>query len=124
MIDDHGATLGAYGIAVYAVLCRFANNDTQEAYPSLATIARLIGCSKPTVIKSLKTLETEALISIEKVKSQHGDHDHNRCWLLALGGGKGALPGQDSSNKTNSIWSKVRWWPLIVGSTQNGGNRH
>jgi len=107
VIDDHGATPGAYSIAVHAVPCRFANNDTQEAYPSLATIARLIGCSKPMVIKSLKTLETEGLICIEKVKSKHGDYDHNRYWLLALGGGDSQSHDQGSWNKGNGIWLKA-----------------
>ena len=125
VIDDHGAELGAYGIAVYCVLCRFADNETQETYPSLATIAGLIGCSRRTVIRIIPKLEELGLICVEKVRSEHGDYDHNRYWLLAVGGSDSQSPptegvvthshqGSDSQShdqdpciKTDGLWSQV-----------------
>jgi hypothetical protein len=125
VIDKYGAALGAYGIAVYAVLCRFANNDTQETYPSLATIGKRIGCARSTVQKSIKALEVEGLICKEQVRSDRGDWDHNRYWLLDVRGvPSGGIPlegvyrqavqgipsggnDQDSWIKTKGIWDHV-----------------
>lgn len=58
--------LTPHEFAVYAALIYFANNETQEAWPSYATIANLISCSDKTVSKCVKVLETKNLIKITK----------------------------------------------------------
>ena len=53
-------------LLVYATIKRFMNNTTKECFPSIDTIVRLSGISKPTVIKSTKLLEQEGYLSIRK----------------------------------------------------------
>jgi len=90
LIDEYGATIGAYGIAVYAVLARHANRE-RECWPSLKRIAAMIGCSKTTVLKALKRLETEGLIRKERIESDEGDYSHNRYCLLNVNKKEGVV---------------------------------
>lgn len=61
----YGNVLPLSALAVYAVLCKFANADTQTCYPSVALIMEE-SCirSKKTVFASLKKLEQYRLIEI------------------------------------------------------------
>lgn len=53
-------------LLVYVCIKSFMNKDTLECFPSLATIVNLSGISKPTVMKSIKLLESENYISVRK----------------------------------------------------------
>lgn len=53
-------------ILTYVTLKRYMNKDTKECYPSLDTISRVSGLSKPTIITSIKSLIDNELI--EKYK--------------------------------------------------------
>ena len=55
-----------YEIGVYTVLCSFADNVTGECYPSYTTIGKILGISRPTVIKAIKSLELSGLIKVVK----------------------------------------------------------
>ena len=56
---------------VYHSLAYFANNKTQRAYPSIATIMELASLrSRTTIIKSIKQLEKFCLIRAEKIKGK------------------------------------------------------
>ncbi len=68
IIKVHGNSLGSFGIAVYGCLACFAG-PAQTCFPSQGRIAKLIGCSRATVNKTIKTLEQRGLICLEK---QHG----------------------------------------------------
>jgi len=39
IIDDHAAEMGALGVALYAVLQRYADRTTGQCWPSVSTMA-------------------------------------------------------------------------------------
>ena len=49
IIDDYAAEMGAIGVAVYAVLQRYADRTTGQCWPSVATIAVTLRLSKNCV---------------------------------------------------------------------------
>jgi predicted transcriptional regulator len=51
---------------VYGTLALFANNGTQESFPSIETVAKDSDCSSRQVYRSLKILEKKKIISIER----------------------------------------------------------
>lgn len=81
IVDHDLATIGPDAFAVYAVLSRFAGNSTQRAWPSLMTIADVVGLSRNTVKKSIKTLVEAELVSVKK-QGRPG-RQHNVYTLLA-----------------------------------------
>jgi len=118
LIDDYAAELGAIGVAVYAVLQRYADRTTGQCWPSVATIARLLRLSKNCVKKYLHLLARLGLITIAPRATAEGDptsnlytvHDptqgeavlrrrHQRGGAPAAGGGApDALPPQDHTH--------------------------
>lgn len=56
LIKRDGATLGVYGIAIYCALAAFADNENNTAFPSVATLAKTIGCSANKVREALSKL--------------------------------------------------------------------
>ena len=99
VLDDYGAQLGAYGIAVYAVLCRFANNETQLAFPGIATIASRVACSERQVQRMLKKLEAIGLIGIRSVNTKTGAYAHNEYVLQRVGDGDSQTPNGDRESR-------------------------
>lgn len=80
VIDIYGPQMGANGLAVYAVLARFADASTREAHPSHERIAELTALSRSSVIRSLNNLRDMGLITIEKQYAKNA------------GGGRRQLP--------------------------------
>lgn len=70
IIDVYGQRLGAYGIAVYAVLCRHASNRSQQCWPGLDRIAGLVAISRRQAIKSIQALEAADLVQVERHPGQ------------------------------------------------------
>jgi len=68
LLDDHGATIGAIGVAVYATLARHADR-AGVCFPSYARVAALLDLSRPTVIAAMRKLKEAGLITIETVKA-------------------------------------------------------
>jgi hypothetical protein len=64
IIDQHGRQLGAYGVAVYNVLSRYAKNRTQQVDLSARDIGAAIGISQDRVRKSLADLMGVGLIDL------------------------------------------------------------
>lgn len=64
IIDTYAAKIGPYGVLVYMLLCRMAN-EQGTCWPSLATISEKIGVSETTVKKSLAVLVEHGLVSKE-----------------------------------------------------------
>ena len=118
LIDDYAAEIGAIGVAIYAVLQRYADRTTGQCWPSVATMARLLRLSKNCVKKYLHLLARRGLITIAPRATAEGDptsnlytvHDptqreavlrrrHQRGEAPAAGGGAaGALPPQDNDH--------------------------
>jgi len=83
-IDEYAQKIGPAGIAVYCALARFANRKNQEAYPSIRTLARLLGMSHSTVIRQIDQLVMLGMITKETRHSAHGDAESNIYTLIAL----------------------------------------
>ena len=84
IIDQYGAELGAIGIAVYVALCKHADNDTQECFPSHAAIGKAVGLSAPTVRKALDKLCDLNIIAREQRFDESGRQTSNLYYLLDL----------------------------------------
>lgn len=84
---EHGAALGATGIATYVGLASYANSD-QVAWPGLRGLAARLGMGRSTVARALRTLEARGLIAIERHQGAAGDAETNRYVLqrAPLGG--------------------------------------
>ena len=66
IIDKHSARLGAYGIAVYNVLCRYCDNETQKVRPlSQRDIAAILNISHGQVGISLRELTEAGCIYVD-----------------------------------------------------------
>ena len=65
IVDQYGARLGAYGISVYAVLCRRCTASQEVRSLSQRDIAATLGISQDRVRKSLADLAELGLIQID-----------------------------------------------------------
>jgi alpha-N-acetylglucosamine transferase len=62
--------LNASDKLVYSALAFFANETNQKCYPSIPKLTELTTLTRPTIIKSLKNLEENRLIRIERKKGK------------------------------------------------------
>lgn len=69
-------------IAVYAVLCMYANNDDTTSIPSVATIAEKARCSERVVHRSLNVLRDAGYIKIINRTDKNGFKTSNQYALL------------------------------------------
>ena len=65
VVDRFGPQIGAYGLAVYAALARFADGHTRIAFPAIPTIATQL--SVHPVSYTHMTLPTSDLVEISVV---------------------------------------------------------
>jgi len=79
IIFDYASKVNAIGVMVYSLLACFADKN-QRCFPSQKYISEKLGCSRATVSRTLKELEDNGLIRIEKL-------DKYRCayHLLKVG---------------------------------------
>jgi hypothetical protein len=78
----YAAAVGVYGIAVYNVLAAFANNGSQQAWPSHKTIAELVGCSRRKVIDAVRDLERFNIIQVQGRLNENGGKTSNMVTLI------------------------------------------
>jgi len=71
-------------IAVYAVLCMYADNNTKDSHPSVATIAEKSRCSERVARRSLQTLKEAGYIDIEERRDKRGYQTSNQYYLLDI----------------------------------------
>ena len=71
ILDDYGKELGAFGVAVYCMLCRRAGKNG-SSYPSLRRMAEDLGMSERQAKRELKKLKTLGLISIKPRRNEQG----------------------------------------------------
>lgn len=64
--------LKPFSTLVYVALCRYADNVTQECFPSMQTISLECGISPKTVERSIRELENWNIISIERIRKDNG----------------------------------------------------
>ena len=82
IIDVHAKNIGAIGLAIYAVLARYANRRTGECWPAIARMQRMLNLGRSTVKRYLHRLEAAGLISVGERWSDDGDRTSNRYTLL------------------------------------------
>ncbi len=73
IIDVHGKTISAYGVAIYAVLARHANRKTGECWPAIGRIEQDLHLARSTAQKYLHKLEAAGLITITEQQDTPGD---------------------------------------------------
>lgn len=64
--------------AVYEVLCRYADNNTGIAYPSVATISKMGGVNKNLISKTTNELESATLIDKTRAGERLGFRNQYR----------------------------------------------
>lgn len=78
---------------LYPVICKFADFETGECYPSLRTLARLSGLGLTRIREAVDELVEKGLLTCEKGDRQRS----NRYRVIQLGvpetGTRGSLPG-------------------------------
>lgn len=61
---DEGEKLQKYEILIYVCIRRYMNKDTMLAFPSMTTIAKDSGCSKPTILKTIKEIVRKGYLQV------------------------------------------------------------
>ncbi len=90
-------------LLVYHTLCRMANSKTRSCYPGKGKIAAAAGCSKKTVQRATKTLESAGLLRIEEnFRKADGKQSSNCYYLLDHAADKANMPtGRSSMKRAN-----------------------
>ena len=84
LLDVFAPIIGTTAIAVYNMLARISNNETQTAWPAIETVAKRLGISIATVNTALKKLAKAGLISIEPRFTATGTQTSNIYSLLEM----------------------------------------
>jgi hypothetical protein len=66
VVDHHARFLGPEAVALYACLARYADNTTQECWPTIPRMEQSTGMSRNRVRKALKRLAVYGLITLEE----------------------------------------------------------
>lgn len=107
LINVYGPQIGANGIAVYNVLCCYADGN-QQSFPGVLTIAALISRSDREVQNALKLLEKNSLIAITpRYRAGTRERLSNLYTVLDIHiGGENSSPrGENSSPQVvNIVW--------------------
>lgn len=82
VVADTSKLRHASDIAVYTVLCYYADNTTKELNPKIKTIAEKARCSESTVKRALKNLEEAGYIEITHRYNSFGHRASNQYRLL------------------------------------------
>lgn len=93
---SHGA------VRLYAVLDRYADKDSRDAFPSRATLAKRLGVSVKTVDRMLAELVAVGAVSVEHRVDAAGDATSNRYLLHAFPRRPETSRGGDNSDATPS----------------------
>lgn len=82
VIENSSQLKHASDIAVYTVLCYYADNTTKELHPKIKTIAEKARCSESTVKRALRNLEEAGYIEISHRYNTFGHRASNQYRLL------------------------------------------
>jgi DNA-binding transcriptional ArsR family regulator len=102
IVSEYARRIRPSGLAVYVVLCYFANSKTQTCYPTKKAIADLLGISRKTVSRKIKLLTEIGLVKKEISKGR-------RIYTLLEPRGTNGTPGgdrRDTTGVTSGITNK------------------
>src|SRR5687768_4272605 len=74
--------------AIYPVIKAFVNWETGAAFPSIDTLEKYSGISRPSVVKALKELESEGLLAKESRKGKGSNYTLIEKFAVQDQGGK------------------------------------
>ena len=77
-----GGQLTSHEIAVYVVMCAFANNIDKSCFPSYQTLADRAGCSRRTAIRAVSRLSELGFIEKQAQCSKAGDSKSNLYLIM------------------------------------------
>lgn len=83
LIDEYLPAIGSHGLAIYALLARYANAK-REAFPSLRRLQQQLHLSRHTLLKYLDLLEIHGLIKRTRRPSTYGDNESNLYILMEI----------------------------------------
>jgi len=81
-LNGYAKIFGAVGTAIYISLCRHANNETQECFPSQELIAKELGITDRTVRNYIKKFEEWNLILVKREKNPKTQKNLNNVYTL------------------------------------------
>ena len=81
-LNGYARLMNPLASLVYISLCRHADNESQQCFPSMKLIAEELGISTKTVERCTKELQSWNIISIEKSKREDGTQAPNNYTLL------------------------------------------
>lgn len=84
----------------YMVLCRFANNENGECYPSYKTIAEKMRVGVSTAIKAVKSLIDKGVVEVQQRKNENGGDTSNLYTIVNI--------NKDNENKKASTVPPVK----------------
>jgi hypothetical protein len=90
---------------LYAVLARYADNVTHQAFPSLETLAKRLGCSEKTVRRAI-----EDLVAHEAIKKHSRGRYHSTLYTVMTSAPKGtkmSLIGTELSSEGTKMSERV-----------------
>lgn len=103
VIDEYLPTIGCTALAVYMVLCRYANNDSGKCWPGQETLASTCGLTDRTIRTAIQSLIDNGLVSVEKIKTTPTSYPRNVYSLHRV--------TEKSSEVTGSQF------PVVLGAT-------
>lgn len=86
LLDIYGKELGPHGIAVYAALARFANQES-ECWPTYRTITERTGVSRAQIARETAKLKSLGIIDVVAQVDDKGERKANLYILLDIVGG-------------------------------------
>jgi hypothetical protein len=84
VIDKYLEGIGLTAFGVYSVLKRHMNNKSRECFPSIELIAKKCGCNRKTVMRMIKVLELNNLISVDRKKKHPNNYYINHVSRVHL----------------------------------------
>ena len=96
VIEDFGPEIGPAALAVYAVLCLHDFRGTGRVWPSVGTVAALLGCDRKTVMTALGTLQEVGRITRTPRVSNRSRRRQSPLTAADEAGGASRKPGRAS----------------------------
>ena len=119
------ADLGVYAYAVYSAIKMHLNQASGDCFPSYATIARMTGMNRTTVIACVKKLTTLKLLSPQWRFREDGSHTSNQYDFQAgaspakRAGQENASPAQPGATADHTVHGgRPEPPPLVVQDNQ------
>lgn len=106
-VDDHAPTLGAYALAVYVVLVRFAGAK-EQCWPSIKTIAERVKASQTTVRDALAKLEEAGLITVTGRADPDGAQTSNLYTIVTPKKGATPIPLAEPETELQTLYRAWR----------------